>query len=584
MPELLNVARRLVSMAERFPDTVAIAESFPKRRGEKRRYKTVTFARLNAESDEIARALAHSGVMPGMRLVLMVRQGIDFITLFYGILKAGAVVVLIDPGMGMRRMIDCLADAEPDGFIAIPAVHAVRCFFRKRFLKARFHLTAGPRWFWGGLSLQAIRKQPYGGPFLIPTGPDAPAAIIFTSGSTGTPKGVLYTHRVFDTQVHEVAERFGIEPGGIDLAGFPFFGLFNAAMGTTAVIPEMDPTRPAKVDPEMFLEIADDWHITQSFGSPALWNRVCSYCERHGRKFATLKRCILAGAPISPVLLERVTKILADGGEAYTPYGATEALPVAAIGAADVLGETAARTREGEGICVGKRFGGIAWKIIRIVDEPIASLDQIHELPPGEIGELIVSGPQVTRRYVTGEDDANARAKIPETTPITETPITEGDGERDSNQTGVWHRMGDVGYLDEQDRFWFCGRKGHRVETTEGPLYSIPCEAIFNRHPKVYRSALAGASQEGTLFCIPWVFIEPYPGDFPKNGKERLRLIDELRELARASPLTSGIEHLTLLRRFPVDVRHNAKINREKLSDDATALLNDVPCPAKNEP
>lgn len=560
MDDTLNVARHLVETASQRPGSIAIAEPIPKRRtGEKRDYKITTFAELDHESDTIARSLVDAGLAPGMKIVLMVRQGRDFVSLFYALLKAGAVVVLIDPGMGMRRMLDCLEQARPDGFAALAAVHAVRCLFRRRFPDALHNLTVGHRWFWGGLSLAALRRKEYGGPFLASTGPDDPAAIIFTSGSTGTPKGVLYTHRMFETQVREVAARYDIQPGGIDLAGFPFFGLFNAAMGTTAVIPEMDPTRPGRIDPRKFLEAADDWKITQSFGSPALWRRVADYCIENDRRITTLRRCISAGAPIHPKLLESLQKIIAADGEIFTPYGATEALPIASIGASEVLGETVHQTNEGGGICVGTRFGGVCWKVIAISEHPIATLEEIEGLPRGAIGELLVGGPQVSRRYVTGEADANARAKIIET----------------ENGT-IWHRMGDVGYLDDQDRFWFCGRKGHRVVTEQDTLFSIPSEAVFNRHPKIYRSALAGASyrpvrrnEHGEEIRVPWMFLEPYPRDYPRTEAEYRSLLEEMRRIASEHALTRSIAGFTILEHFPVDVRHNAKINREKLSEEA---------------
>jgi acyl-CoA synthetase (AMP-forming)/AMP-acid ligase II len=184
--------------------------------------------------------------------------------------------------------------------------------------------------------------------------------------------------------------------------------------------------------------------------------------------------------------------------------------------------------------------------VIAITDEPIAHWEEIQELPTGEIGELVVTGRQVTKEYVN-RPEANAAAKI-----------------RD-NEGRIWHRMGDVGYLDEQDRFWFCGRKVHRVVTTDRTYFSIPCEAIFNQHPKVYRSALADGSREPATVS-PRMFVEPLPEHFPKNAMERWQLLQELHELGQSSPLTDAITDIRLLRSFPVDVRHNVKINRELLS------------------
>ena len=568
-----NIASRIVDVAQRFPTSIAIAEpvggGFPWSSPDQYNYRTITFGELNRDTDRIAATLLENRVRPGMRLALFVRYGIDFISLVFALCKANVTIVLIDPGMGIRRMLNCLAEVEPDGFVAVPAVHAVRCLLRHRFPKAKHHITVGKRWFWGGLTLDEIRSSysplspsgervgvkggsgeqvcsphPKGeGIFeLIVPGENDLAAIIFTSGSTGPPKGVAFTHDMFDTQAREIAERLNIQPGEIDLACFPFFGLFDATMGVTAVIPRMNPTRPAKADPAKIVKAAKHWKITQAFASPALWNRVADYCAKTGNRIDTLRRAVSAGAPVSAKMLAKLKPHIHPEGDIFTPYGATEALPTAVISATEVLSETAAITEQGRGVCVGKKFSSIAWKVIAITDEPIARWENIREMPTGKVGELLVTGRQVTKEYVN-QPGANAAAKIQD------------------NEGRIWHRMGDVGYLDEQDRFWFCGRKAHRVVTAERTFFSIPCEAIFNRHPKVYRSALAN-SPSGK----PRMFVEPLPEHFPKNVAEQQQLLGELRELGQSNAMTEPITEIRLLRSFPVDIRHNVKINRELLA------------------
>ena len=319
-------------------------------------------------------------------------------------------------------------------------------------------------------------------------------------------------------------------------------------MGVTTVVPEMDASRPAKVDPRKFVSAINTWSATQSFGSPAIWNRIGHYCDENRIQLPTLRRVLSAGAPVHAHVLARMKQWIPIDGDIHTPYGATEALPVASISATEVLGETAARSRAGGGTCVGRRFPGIAWKVIRIVDGPIATIDQVEELPPDKIGELIVSGAVVTREYVTRRE-ANALAKI-------------ADGDE------VWHRMGDVGYLDEQERFWFCGRMAHRVLTAHGPMYTIPCEAIFNNHPAVYRTALVGVGPAGKQ--IPVIVVERSRGNW-RLSKDQL--IDELTQLGKANSLTASIEHFLFCRSMPVDIRHNAKIFREKLAVWASRRL-----------
>ena len=536
---LANVGLRLSETARQMPAAVAVAMPTGRDADGRRMYASVTFQELDEDTDRLAGGLLASGMKPGMRIALMVRPSIDFIALVFAMFKAGLVTVLIDPGMGRRNLVRCLEEVEPDGFVAIPLAQAIRVVLRGRFPNARHNVTVGRRWFWGGTTISQLRRRPASGFQSPPVDPDDPAAIIFTTGSTGPPKGVLYRHRNFSRQVDEIRDEYQIEPGEIDLPGFPLFALFNAAMGVTTVVPDMDPTRPAEVDPETIVEHIRDWKVTQAFGSPALWNVVGRYCEQKQVQLPTLRRVLSAGAPVPPHVLRRMRAAMHPEGDMHTPYGATESLPVATTSATEVISETAAATALGKGVCVGHRFPGIRWQIIRITDEPLPQLSDCEPLPPGEIGEIIVCGDVVTTEYVTRRE-ANALHKI-------------RDGQT------FWHRIGDVGYLDPQDRFWFCGRKAHRVETDFGTMFTIPCEAIINQHEKVYRSALVTAGG------IPVICVETWPEYRPASVAQRQQLIQEIRELAARHPLTGRIEHFLLHDSFPVDIRHNAKIFREEL-------------------
>ena len=253
----LNVAGRLTQMAAAMPDAAAVVEPRKYGPGGKRRYRHFTFRELDRDSDRLARGLRRLGVTPRTRLALLVRPGIDFVLLVFAMFKAGAVTILIDPGMGRRNLIECLAEAEPEGFIAIPLVHAVRVFLRRKFPKAKFNVTVG-RLVLGRADFGRTSRRGVVGRRNRRHFSDDPAAVIFTTGSTGPPKGVLFTHRNFDAQVEQIRDRYDIRPGEIDLPCFPLFGLFNCAMGVTAVIPDMDPTRPAEVDPAKIVEAVRD--------------------------------------------------------------------------------------------------------------------------------------------------------------------------------------------------------------------------------------------------------------------------------------------------------------------------------------
>lgn len=568
MTESLNIADRLTASAARWPNQIAVVQPAGRDSTGKYRYRTRTFSQLEDEATAIANGLLTWGVPPGQRLVLMVRPSFEFIALTFGLMRAGIVVVLIDPGMGRSNIFRCLEEINPDGFVAIPIVQAIRTIKRRRFPNARFNVTVGGRkWFWSGKTysdLLAEGRKPKAD--RRDTVFQNPAAIIFTSGSTGPPKGVVYEHGMFDAQVDLLRDFYGIQPGEVDLPGFPLFGLFNAAMGVTTVIPDMNPTQPAQIDPARILAHLRDWNVTQAFGSPAIWNRVGRHCEATGVKLpSTLCRVLSAGAPVPVPVIERMRRAFSNSdADIHTPYGATESLPVASISGREVLEQTAPLSRQGAGTCVGRTFPGIEVQIIEITAGPIRSMADVDELPRGKIGEIVVRGPSTTREYFQ-RPDATTIAKIKDE-PFSPPPLLSS-----SPPPPLWHRMGDVGYFDEQDRLWFCGRKAHIVETELGRMFTIPCEAIFNNHPRVFRSALVGVGSKPRQ--RPVIIVEPEAGQFPKSAVDEDRFRAELLELARANPLTALIETILFHRSLPVDIRHNVKIFREKLGPWASREL-----------
>jgi len=504
-------------------------------------YSHLTFLQLDHESDCYAHGLEKAGIRRGTRTILMIKPGPEFFSLTFAIFKVGAVPVVVDPGMGIGRMLLCLKESRPDAFIGIPAAHALRILFPKYFKNVKTNITVGRRWFWGGLALRQIQQIPWQSYDVVKTTSDETAAILFTTGSTGPAKGVVYTHGMFDAQIRHIKSHFNIAEDEIDLPTFPLFALFDPALGMTAVIPDMDPTKPALVNPEKIIEAIINQGVTNMFASPALLNRVGRYGKSKGIKLPSLKRVVSAGAPVSPSNIERFASMLCGDAEIHTPYGATEAVPVISISSSEILSETGKLSEQGFGICVGRVLEGIEIRIIKITDSPIEKWSDSLMVSHNEIGEITVSGDLVTRQYFenTQADDFSK--------------IKDGDM--------VWHRMGDLGWMDKKGRIWFCGRKNHRVITEKGTLFTIPCEAIYNNHPRVFRSALVGIGSPPKQ--KPVICIELEAGDKRKNKK---KLKKELFELAIKNVLTENIETILFHRAFPVDIRHNSKIFREKLA------------------
>lgn len=545
----VNIASHLTTIARRLPAKDAIILTKRTRPDGPLEYRAISFAELDAATDRAARGLERVGIGRGCRTVLMVPPGREFFTLCFALFKMGAVVVLIDPGMGPRNVLACLAAVEPEAFIGISLAHAVRVLLRA-VPTVRTTVTVGRRWFWGGATLEDVESVPgseQGRPVEpyrpAETRPEDRAAILFTTGSTGVPKGAVYEHGMFDAQVHAIGSHFGIGAEEIDLPTFPLFALFDPALGMTAVVPDMDFTRPARVDPRNVIEPILHCNVTSMFGSPALLDTVSRYGAAKGAKLPTLRRVISAGAPVAPAVLERFASMMvAPGARIHTPYGATEALPVASIGSDEILGETRRQTEAGEGTCVGRSVDRTEIRILKITDDPIARLAEEWMAAPGAVGEICVRGPVVTKEYYNNPG-ATAVAKL-----------------RDA-EGRTWHRMGDLGRIDERGRLWFHGRKSHRVETASGLLFTDPIEGVMNTHPRVRRSALVGVGARGRQ--RPVVLVELEAGD---RG-DQAALLGELRQLAAGNPVTRAVDtFLVYPGTFPVDIRHNAKIFREKLA------------------
>ncbi len=545
LPDSANIARHLPLMAARRPDTPAVKIPRGRTGAGGIDYLVLSFAELDAEVDAWVAKLAARGVRRGDRVLVMVRQGLPLIAAAFALFKLGAVPVIIDPGMGRKNFLACVARSQPRVLLGIPRAQLAGYLFRAAFASVELRV-----WVSGSsvarLDSNQSKIENQKSKIVNSSATDL-AAVLFTSGSTGAPKGVCYEHGMFEAQVRLVRDTYGIQPGEVDLPMLPIFALFGPALGMTTVVPELDPAHPALVDPEKIIQAIRQEGVTNSFGSPTLWRIIARHCLANGITLPSLKRVLMAGAPVPPSLFADLRKILPNG-TAHSPYGATEALPVASISLAEVVDETAAATAAGKGTCVGRPVPGIAVKIIPVSDGPVT---EIRELPPGEVGEIIVAGPVVTKVY----------DQLPEATTMAK--VENRESKIKDEASTLWHRMGDVGYLDAAGRLWFCGRKAERVEAHDGVLYTEQVEPIFNAHPNVARSALVGTGHDGRR---PAIVIEPVSRAVVATASLRRKLVRELRTLAAAHSHTDRIRLTYLHPHFPVDVRHNAKIHRLKLA------------------
>ncbi len=525
----------LAAHARGAPDRIALRQPGPRGPDGRRAYRATTTRELDELVSRVARGLLASGLSPGDRVALMVKPSLELFAVVYGLFRAGLVPVLVDPGLGLSNVARCLDETRPRGFVGIKAAHAARAVLGWGRRSVRVSVCADGAFPFATPLHEVLARGAVGA--LPRPGDDEPAAIVFTSGSTGAPKGVEYSHGNFAAQLAMIRDAFALSPGEVNVPTFAPFALFDPALGLSTVLPVMDFTRPARVDPREIVEPVRRFSATMLFGSPALLDRIATWEGAPFVRLPSLRRVLSAGAPVPPSVLEAWAPMLSPDAEIFTPYGATEALPVAIVGSRTIVGETAALTRQGAGTCVGGPVPGVDVMIVPIDDGPIASTADVEPCPRGVVGEIAVKGPNVTRRYVEREV-ANSLAKV-----------------RDPSG-GFFHRMGDLGRFDEEGRLWFMGRKAHRVVTGEVTHFTDPIEGVFNTHPDVRRAALVGVRGE------PVVCVELHPS----SRRREAELFAELSALGERHEVTRGVRRFLVHPGFPVDIRHNAKIFREKLA------------------
>ncbi len=562
-----NVAAHLPKSAAATPDALAVATARRNRPVRAPIFDELTLRELNERSDRCAHVLHALGVREGERTVLMVPPGTDFFALTFALFKLKAVPVLVDPGMGVAKLGECLARAEPTTFIGVTKAHVARLVLRwaRPTLQRFVHVGSRRRIF--GHNLERLLDRAPQSAWEIPaTVADDRAAILFTSGSTGTPKGAVYTHGMFNAQVELIRRVWGIEHGERDLSTFPLFALFGPALGMASIVPDMDASKPASCDPAKLVDAIKRYECTNMFASPAIVDRIGRHLENSagdaggpstGRAegvgqpvLAGLRRVVSAGAPATPEALARLAQHLAPGVLIHTPYGATESLPVADIGHVEALKVRDQAPPSLRGVCVGRPVPGMRVELIEIHDQPISRWTDDLAIPANTLGEIAVHGPVVSQSYF-GQERADTLAKI-------------AAGSR------RWHRMGDIGWRDDAGRIWMCGRKSHSVVTKKGRrLPSIPVEAVFEAHPAVRRAALVGVpSLQGEMGPRPVICVELEPHLAASVTPADLR--KELQALGAAHEHTAEIDVFLVHPRFPMDVRHNAKIFREALAQWAT--------------
>ncbi|MCT9868160.1 alpha/beta fold hydrolase [Paenarthrobacter aurescens] len=519
--------------------------------------RSLSWQQLDNRILDLTAGLWEAGVKAGSRVSLMVPPGVDLTVALYACLKLGAVVVVADAGLGTKGLSRAVKGATADFLIGIDKALAAASVlgWPGRRISVQDLPAARRRMLGVETSLAALARQGASRGAALPThpvDPTAPAAVLFTSGSTGPAKGVLYTHRQLAAMRDTVAETFGIRSGSRLVAGFAPFALLGPALGAVSVTPAMDVTAPRTLTARALADAAAAINATVVFASPAALHNVVATKDTlsvAGHKALDGVGLLLsAGAPVPGPLLAEVQTLL-PRASLHTPYGMTEALPVTDISLGEIRdaeAEAVAGTvaGAGNGVCVGKPVHGARLAVVPLAADGTA---------PG-------SG-LVTEAAVTGEILVRA-AHVKEA--YDRLWLTQ----QESATFPGWHRTGDVGHFDAVGRLWVEGRLAHVVTAPDAVVTPVGAEQAIERLDDVRLAAIAGVGPSGTQAVV--AVVETVPPS-RKPGPASPQLAGRVREAASEAGV--NVSAVLVVPAQPTDIRHNAKIDRSRLSRWASRVL-----------
>lgn len=519
----MNIVEVLKTQTKELPDSMALME--PSRRN----IKSLTFSEIESASCRAAASLSQEGLGAGDTVLVFQPMSADLYIALLAIFRLKLVAVFVDPSAGKRHIERCCELIPPKALIATPKAHMLQLLSPA--------LRRIPTKFSTGFRLPGTKpwgrwKQCVENSNIKPCEYNTPALITFTSGSTGKPKVAVRTHGFLLAQHRVLAKELNLTHGDKVLGTLPIFILSHLGTGVTSLMPDADLRRPGFIDPGPVIRQIQKYKVTTMEASPAFFERIVRYCHEHHITLPGLKKILTGGGPVFPRLLEQLRN-LAPNAEIIAVYGSTEAEPIAQMSQDAMDDKDKQEMTSGKGLLAGQPIKDIHLRIITDRwGSPIAplSLSQFEALclPPGKVGEIVVSGDHVLPGYWKSRGNQETKFKVSET---------------------IWHRTGDAGYLDRKGRLWLLGRCIARIEDQRGVLYPFAVESAVSQIANIRRSACVASNNQRTLA----IELEQ-----PASSEDIAAL--------KAKLSWAAIDRIAVLKRIPVDPRHNAKIDYPALN------------------
>jgi long-chain acyl-CoA synthetase len=428
-----NLAANLLRTADRFPDRPAV-----------RLDDTIlTYADLADASARVVTLLRHLGVEPGDRVAVMLPNVPEFAVVYYGVLRAGAVVVPMNPLLKEREVGYYAEDSEAR---LIVAWHGCADEARMGAKRAGVPYIVVDEAF----RAQTGSMTPAAG-LTARTGTDT-AVILYTSGTTGQPKGAELTHANLSTNVEIVAtDLIQVGPDDVIFGGLPLFHSFGQTCGlNTAVSVGACLTLVSRFAPDKVLDVLERDRVTVFEGVPTMYVALLGAPDRAAYDVSALRVCVSGGAALPVEVMRGFEE--AFGCMILEGYGLSETSPVASFNHPG---------RDRKAGSIGTPIRGVEMRVLDLSGA---------DVPPGEVGEIAIRGHNVMKGYWR-RPEATADA-IP-------------DG---------WFRSGDLARLDEDGYYFIVDRRKDMIIRGGYNVYPREIEEVIYEHPAVAEAAVIGVA------------------------------------------------------------------------------------------
>ncbi len=502
-------------------------------------YKNFTY-RINS----FARGLTDIGIKKGDRVIIFLPMSLDMYTAMFAVQRIGAIAVFLDSWARSHHLGASAECVDPKAMISFKmAFDLVDQVPEFKSMPVRVLYGPGDKFTHRFEDLLKKEKSE-----VCAVESEFTALITFTTGSTGKPKGANRTHRFLSAQHQALSHVIPYTDKDSDMPAFPIFSLNNLAAGVTTILPALDLSAPSERDSAILANQIINEKINCTTLSPSMLVGLAKFCKDKKIQLDKLRRVVTGGAPISKDDVKAFYEI-APQTELWILYGSTEAEPMAHIEGRDMLKENFNKDAEivEEGVNVGHISEDIDFKFIRIKDGPIelknGSWTDV-EVDKGHVGEFICTGDHVCREYYNNPE-AFKTTKIMDA------------------QNRVWHRTGDLAYIDSDKNLWIVGRTNNAIERDREYLFPVRAEVLLKRLAFVYRCAFLGVPDtslgEATYAVIELKAEQNVKSfDFDSARKEIQRVFAKNK---------IPVDQIKFVHKVPMDPRHHSKVEYKLLRD-----------------